>query len=186
MSPYGRYNLRQRPFGLSPLSIPPKPKIFVSYHHRLDQGYYGLFTQLFAGSYDIVTDTSVERRIDSDDSDYQQRVIREQHIAGSSVTIVLCGAETWKRRWIDWEIQMTLNKKHALLGICLPTNPKNINGKVTVPHRLYANIVSGYAHFIDWTDDPNVLRAAIDAAKEKARQTRNIDNSAPRMQRSRS
>ena len=81
---------------------------------------------------------------------------------------------------------MTLNKQHALLGICLPTNLKHINGNVTVPDRLYANTVSGYAYFIDWTDDPNSLRAAISAAKEKARQTRNIDNSAPRMQRSRS
>jgi outer membrane murein-binding lipoprotein Lpp len=37
----------------------------------------------------------------------------------------------------------------------------------------------------DVREDPNALRAAIDAAKEKARQTRNIDNSAPRMERSR-
>ena len=60
-----------------------------------------------------------------------------------------------------------------------------MNGKVVVPDRLHANIVSGYAHFIVWTENPRELQAAIDAAKEKARQTRNIDNSAPRIERSR-
>jgi len=184
MSGFGNYGFGQRAFGLRP---PPatKPKVFVSYHHQRDQGYYDRFTKLFADGYDIITDTSIERRIGSDDVDYQQQVIREQHITGSSITIVLCGAESWKRRWIDWEIHMTLNKEHALLGICLPTNPKGTNGKVTVPDRLHANIVSGYARFIDWTEDPNVLRTAIDEARNKARQTRNIENSAPRMERSR-
>lgn len=182
MTGFGNYGFGQRSFGQAPV----KSKVFVSYHHQRDQAYYDHFARLFANGYEVITDTSIDRKIGSEDVDYQQQVIREQHITGSSITIVLCGAETWKRRWVDWEIQMTLNKEHALLGICLPTNPKDINGKVTVPNRLHANIVSGYAHFIHWTDDPNVLRAAIDAAKEKARQTRNIDNSLPRMERSRS
>ncbi|MBZ5499153.1 MAG: TIR domain-containing protein [Acidobacteriia bacterium] len=185
MGGFGNFGLGQHPFGLRPLAT-TKPKVFVSYHHQRDQGYYDLFTRLFADGYDIITDTSIERRFGSDDVNYQQQVIREQHITGSSVTIVLCGAETWKRRWVDWEIHMTLNKQHALLGISLPTNPRDINGKVTVPDRLHANIVTDYAHFIDWTEDPNLMRIAIDAAKNKARQIRNIDNSAPRMERSRS
>jgi hypothetical protein len=181
MSGFASYGFGQRP--LTP--APAKAKVFVSYHHQRDQAYYDRFAKVFADGYEIITDTSIDRKIGSDNVDYQQQVIREQHITGSSVTIVLCGAETWKRRWVDWEICMTLNKQHALLGICLPNNPKDINGKVVVPDRLHANIVSGYAHFIDWTEDPNVLRAAIDAATEKARQTRNIENSAPRMERSR-
>jgi hypothetical protein len=168
------------------LTKPAKPRVFVSYHHERDQVYYDRFAKLFADGYDIITDTSIDRIIGSDDVDYQQQVIREQHITGSSVTIVLCGAETGKRRWVDWEIYMTLNKKHALLGICLPTNPKNANGTVTVPDRLHANIVSGYAHFVHWTDDPMLVRAAIDSAVEKARQTSNLDNSVPRMERNRS
>lgn len=183
MSNYNNDLIRQ---ALLRLNIPKKPKVFVSYHHQRDQAYYDHFAKLFAIGYEIITDTSIDRKIDSDNSDYQQQVIREQHITGSSITVVLCGAETWKRRWVDWEIHMTLNKQHALLGICLPTNPKNINGKFTVPDRLHANIISGYADFIHWTDDPNALQAAIDAAKAKARLTRNIDNSAPRMKRSRS
>ena len=182
MTGFGNYGFGQRPFGQASV----KSKVFVSYHHQRDQAYYDRFAKLFANGYEVITDTSIDRKIGSEDVDYQQQVIREQHITGSSITIVLCGAETGKRRWVDWEIYMTLNKQHALLGICLPTNPRNANGTVTVPDRLHANIVSGYAHFIHWTDDPNVLRAAIDAAREKARQTRTIDNSLPRMERSRS
>ena len=161
-----------------------KPKVFVSYHHERDQAYYDHFAKSFADGYDIVTDTSIDRIIASDDAVYQQQVIREQHITGSSITIVLCGAESWKRRWIDWEIHMTLNKRHAIIGICLPTNPRNADGKVTVPNRLHVNIVTGYAHFIHWTEDPQLLRAAIDGSLERARQTSKIDKSAPRMERS--
>lgn len=164
---------------------PVKPKVFVSYHHERDQTYYDLFAKLFADGYDIITDTSIDRIIASNDATYQQQVIREQHITGSSITVVLCGAESWKRRWIDWEIDMTLNKQHALLGIGIPTCQRTANGAVIVPDRLHANIVSGYASFIQWTEDPQVLRAAINDSVERARQTSKIDNSAPRMERSR-
>jgi hypothetical protein len=181
MSSYNSDLIRQ---ALLRLSIPKKPKVFVSYHHGNDQAYYNRFTSLFDNGYDIITDTSVERLIDSDDKDYQQQVIRDQHITGSSVTIVLCGAESWKRRWIDWEIHMTLNKEHALLGVALPTAVKGNRGGVIVPDRLHANIQSGYAHWIDWTENPQTMKAAIDAARAKAQQTANIRNSEPRMQRS--
>ena len=98
MTNAGNYGFGSNLFGLRP---PPvvKPKVFVSYNHGGDQWYYDRFTELFADGYDIITDTSIERLIDSDDVNYQQQVIREQHITGSSITIVLCGAETWKRRW---------------------------------------------------------------------------------------
>lgn len=182
MTGSGNYGFGQPPFGQAPV----KSKVFVSYHHQRDQAYYDRFAQVFANGYEVITDTSIDRKIGSDDVAYQQQVIREQHITGSSITVVLCGAETYKRRWVDWEIHMTLNKEHALLGIALPTAVIGDRGGIIVPDRLDANIKAGYAHWIGWTEDPNALRAAIDAAKEKSRQTRNIDNSWPRMERSRS
>ncbi|ABC76783.1 TIR domain-containing protein [Syntrophus aciditrophicus] len=184
MNSFGDYGFGQHPLGIRPL-MAVKHRVFVSYHHNGDQAYYDKFTKLFANGYEIITDTSIERQIGSDSVTYQQQVIREQHITGSSITIVLCGAETWKRRWIDWEIHMTLNKEHALLGIALPTATRNSAGQIIVPDRLHANIISGFAHWIEWTEDPLTLRTAIDASKDKARQTRNISNSAPRMERSR-
>jgi hypothetical protein len=185
MSGNSIYRPGQNPFDLRSL-LATKPRVFVSYHHQRDQGYYDTFTRIFADGYDIITDTSIERRIGSDDVSYQQQVIREEHITGSSVTVVLCGPETWKRRWIDWEIHMTLNKEHALLGIALPTATVNASGQVIVPDRLCVNITSGFAQWMQWTESPQILKAAIDAAKIKAQQTRYIDNSAPRMERSRS
>lgn len=181
MTAFGDYRFGQRPFGHAPV----KPRVFVSYHHERDQAYYDRFVKLFDNYYDIITDTSIDHVIESEDVDYQQQVIREQHITGSSITIVLCGAETWKRRWVDWEIHMTLNKEHALLGIALPTAVKGACGGIIVPDRLHANIKSGYAHWINWTEDPNELQIAIKTAKQNARKTCNIDNSLPRMKRSR-
>jgi hypothetical protein len=55
------------------------------------------------------------------------RVIREDYIKGSSITIALCGAQTWKRRFIDWEIASTLHHEHALLGILIPGTPLAAN-----------------------------------------------------------
>lgn len=185
MSGFGGFGSGRGDLLLAALLKMAKPKVFVSYHHENDQWYYDRFTSLFDGGYDIITDTSIERLIDSEDKDYQQQVIRERHITGSSITVVLCGAETWKRRWVDWEIDMTLNKEHALLGIALPTAVKGDRGGIIVPDRLYANIQSGYAHWIGWTEDPKVLRVAIENARNRAQQTRLIANSAPRMERSR-
>ena len=169
-------------FGLRPPA--PKSKVFVSYHHERDQAYYDRFTTVFADGYDIITDTSIERKIGSEDVSYQQQVIREEHITGSSMTVVLCGPETWKRRWIDWEIHMTLNKEHGLLGIALPTASRDAQGRFIVPNRLHANIATGFAQFIHWTEDPHSLKSAIDAVRSKSSMTANIRNSDPRMQRS--
>lgn len=185
MSTFGSGGSGQGLSLLAALLKAAKPKVFVSYHHQRDQWYYERFSSLFHDGYDVITDTSIERRIGSDDVGYQQQVIREEHITGSSITIVLCGAETWKRRWVDWEIHMTLNKEHALLGIALPTATRNQLGQITVPDRLNVNINSGFAHWMAWTEDPTVLRAAIENARNRAKQTRLIVNSAPRMERSR-
>ena len=105
------------------------------------------------------------------------RRIREDYIKGSSITVVLCGKETWKRKFVDWEICATLNKEHGLLGIILPDNPLTSDGIHLVPDRLHDNIVSGYALYIQWTDDPNQLSDAIQNVRDLSRQTSLIDNS---------
>ena len=75
MTGLGNRRLGQWPSGSHSSPILTKRKVFVSYHHQRDQFYYDQFSLLFAGHYDIITDTSVGRKIDSDDSDYLQRVI---------------------------------------------------------------------------------------------------------------
>src|SRR5882724_3917505 len=64
--------------GLSSLLVKPvKPKVFVSYHHKNDQFWYDQFSELFTDSYELFTDTSIGRKIDSDDPIYLSRKIRE-------------------------------------------------------------------------------------------------------------
>ncbi|HCF0147872.1 TIR domain-containing protein [Pseudomonas aeruginosa] len=128
---------------------PVKHKVFVSYHHQGDQAYYVAFSSAFHDTYDVIYDNSLERRIDSDDVNYVMRRIRENHITGTSCTIVLVGAESPKRKYIDWEISATLEKGHALIGVRLPTARLTPDNKyVLVPDRLLDNINSGFASWL--------------------------------------
>ena len=121
----------ERPFGAG--FKPIRQSIFVSYHHGRDRSYYDAFSRLFAESYEVIQDNSVERRIDSDNAEYVIRKIREDYITGSSCTVVLCGAETLRRKFVDWEIKARLEKQHGLIGINLPTNPRQVSGEFGVP-----------------------------------------------------
>ena len=164
---------------------PRKPRVFVSYHHDIDQVSYNRFSTLFGGAYDVFTDTSLDRSVDSTNAEYLTRSIRENNINNSSTTLVLCGSATWKRRWIDWEIDMTLRKQHALLAIVLPSQPWNSQNSYFWPDRLFDNLQSGYAHWVYWTEDAAVVRLAISTARNRARFTAKIANSRARMERSR-
>lgn len=125
-------------------------RVFLSYHHGGDQWYYDAFSRTFHNEYELISDTSLERRIDSDNVDYVLRRIRENYITGSSCTIVLVGAATWGRKYVDWEIEATLEKGHGLIGVRLPTLYPLANGRYSVPDRLFDNVDSGYAIWTDW------------------------------------
>jgi hypothetical protein len=128
-----------------------KHKIFISYHHGGDQAYYDAFSKAFDDTYDVIFDNSLERAIGSDNVDYVMRQIRENYIHGSSCTIVLVGKDTWGRKFIDWEIKATLDKDHGLIGVQLPTAPRDpTTNKITVPDRLHSNIQSGFASWLTW------------------------------------
>lgn len=178
---------RQNPFLtnlLRGLEIPVKPKVFVSYHHGGDQWYADRFGSLFHEQYQAVTDRSLDDCIDSDDCDYVYQRIRDEFISGTSCTVVLCGAETMNRKYVDWEIKATLDKEHGLLGVALPTARRDQSG-IFVPDRLHANIQSGYARWMHWTDNAPEMLAAINAARQQAKRTDLIRNSTPMMGRNR-
>jgi hypothetical protein len=168
-----------------PPAKPAKRKVFISYYHRGDQGWFDYLTRLFGDIYEIFYDQSLDGRVRSDDPEYVNRRIREDYIVGSSLTIVLCGAETWKRKYVDWEIYSTLHHEHALLGIALPTAVKGDKGSTVVPARLHANVESGYAYWMHWTEDPALVQSGVEAAIERSRNARLIDNSLPKMTRNR-
>lgn len=135
---------------LGALGFGIRRKIFVSYHHANDQRYYDYFSQFFSAQYEAIQDNSLDRLVDSTDTEYVMRRIRERYISGTSCTIVLCGPETWKRKYVDWEIKATLDKQHGLLGIILPECRKGANGAFIVPDRFHHNVVSGYAVWTTW------------------------------------
>jgi len=157
------------------LNIPIKRQIFVSYHHSNDQWYYDEFSRIFDNAYDVVKDNSLDRAIDSDDSDYVMRRIRENYITGTSCTLVLCGAQTQQRKYVDWEIKATLDKSHGLIGINLPSSMAIGNG-IQVPDRFNDNYHSGYAIWMQWHElTSGSLAQAIELANSKS--TNLINNS---------
>lgn len=132
------------------LGLPTKRKIFVSYHHHRDQADYDALAAI-CDDCEFLQDNSLDRRVDSDDPEYQERRIREDYIKGTSVTVVLCGLDTYKRKFVDWEIYATLLKDGGLIGIQLPNAKANpANEGFLVPSRLHDNIQSGYALWKQW------------------------------------
>jgi len=163
-------------------------KVFVSYHHANDQGYRDRFEGLFAGSYDIMVSSSV--RIGGIDpnlpTETVRQKIRDEYLRDSTVTVVLVGAETWKRKHVDWEIGSSIrhtryNPRSGLLGILLPSYPKPYNRpdfyySNTIPPRLHDNINCGFAKVYPWSDDPISVRDWIHKAFQRRTQI-NPDNS---------
>lgn len=131
---------------------PARPRVFVSYHHGGDQWYYDKFSETLHDYYETVIDRSLERRIDSDNSEYIMRRIREEYITGTSCTFVLCGLETPKRKFVDWEIKASLDKQHGLIGVQLPSAQLIDRGLFFKPWRLDDNVASGYAVLMTWSD----------------------------------
>ncbi len=129
----------------------PIHKVFISYYERDDQDYKNRLVQ-------ALTSKAVDRSVGLGDIsttdinvDEIRRSIRDEHIADSTVTIVLIGRCTWQRKHVDWEIQASLtqrrrNPRNGLVGILLPTHPdydkdpKDWNNRL-IPPRLADNSV---------------------------------------------
>jgi len=167
-------------FGIigSAMHVPPRRRIFVSYHHDGDQWYYNEFSRMFHDSYEVVYDKSLERLIDSDNTAYVMQRIRDDYITGTSCTVVLIGGHTHQRKYVDWEIRATLDRQHGLLGIVLPSHTRSADGKIIVPDRFHHNMVTGYASYILWE---NLNAQALASAVHKAAGASSslIDNSMP-------
>lgn len=172
-------------FSSATLFTQPKRKVFISYHHK-DQAWVDNFRNTFSSVYDLFTDCSLDQAIDSNNLLYINRTIREDYITGSSITIVICGTDTWRRKCVDWEIYSTLDKGHALLGVTLPHNREWRNGQQirVVPDRLHKNIEAGYAHWVDWAPDAQMLKNAIELSLSLSNTNKHLkDNSANKMAR---
>ena len=101
-------------------------KVFISYHHDNDQRYKEGLVR-FGEQNQIFVDQSVDTG-DIPDHLSDQRIreiIRDERLRNTTVTIVLVGAETRRRKHVDWEMYSsmydgTVNKKSGILVIMLP------------------------------------------------------------------
>lgn len=120
---------------------PDRRKCFISYHVA-DQEEVQDFVAKFGEDF-IFTCLGVvdeDNFVNSDEDETIKRVIREKHLANTSVTIVLIGKCTWARKFIDWEISSSLrndsvNKRSGVVAIPLPS----LNNSWKLPQRLKDN-----------------------------------------------
>lgn len=165
--------------------------VFVSYHHANDQQYRNSFEHFFSNYYDIMVSKSVQIGDLNDNLQTEtiRQKIRDNYLRDSTVTVVLIGAETWKRKHVDWEIgasirQTQYNPRSGLIGILLPSyhNYCGIEygryNKNTIPPRLSGNVDNGFAKLYEWSDNPNEVQMWVHEAFNR-RDIINPDNSFP-------
>ena len=148
-------------------------KIFISYHHANDQPYKDWLTQANSSQPTFI-DQSVDTGDISDSLTDQQirQSIRDNYLRDSTVTIVLVGTETKKRKHVDWEIYSSMiggavNKKSGVLVLMLPTTGRNFD----VSH--YGERETLYPHETSWVS--NLTRADYET-RYPAMPARLIDN----------
>ena len=185
------------------LKQPEKHKVFVSFHHA-DQAYRDKFDELFGAHFISVSVDPGD--IDPDNNDeYTKHLIQDDNISQSSVTFALYGANTRKRKHVDWEIYGALSDKvggHKGLVVMLlpgfPQAPYNSAGQydpsLIYPYlhpRTAANLKNGYADLYFWpglytnyagvreVPMPNIIEAAF---QKRDTHSDLIDNSHPQYQ----
>lgn len=136
-------------------------KVFVSYHHDNDQ-WEANHLRDFYGSNDTLLDRSLSEAYEGLTNDQILAAIRTEHLKDSTVTIVLVGKDTAKRKWVDWEIYSSLRpygdrSRNGLLAIMLDDNNE-------MPARLADNIRTGYAVQMKWCNISWQLKDKIEEA----------------------
>ena len=148
-------------------------KVFVSLHDS-DFRYRDTFVDMMEGN--IIDESVGDGDINVHNSvDTTHRIIRDDFIADATVTVVLVGACTWQRKYVDWEIGSSLrntynNPRCGLMGIILPTHPNYRNDKYMpnlIPPRLSKNCSIEYASMYKWTDNTSCAQNWIDQAFSK-------------------
>lgn len=159
--------------------------VFISYHHEKDEACKARFVRLMG---DDIIDRSVNLGDIIDDSEPDEAVlqqIREDHLSLVSVTIVLLGRDTWRRKYVDWEIGASLrdtnaNPRGGLLGILLPGHPSYRNPTYNphlIPKRLADNCFADnpFARVYKWTDNALTVKQWIHTAFLRRKRTPDPD-----------
>ncbi len=159
-------------------------KCFVSYH-QADEDEVARFIDDFSDVF-IAKSLGVsddDDFVDSNDTDYVMRRIRELYLTDSTVTIVMVGKCTWARKYVDWEVASSLrddpnNKRSGLMAITLHSVADDSSRRV--PDRVNDSITGsdndeGYARWWKYPKSKDSLRNLIEAALSY-RDSRDPDN----------
>ena len=137
-------------------------KCFISYN-AADKIAVDEFCEKFSGSIIRRGVKMEDDIINSNDTGYVMKRIRELYLQDSTVTIVLIGKCTWARRYVDWEVQASLRQPkdgypNGLVAIQL------WQSYTTLPNRVSLNVDSGYAKFYKSPASSTVFSNIIDEA----------------------
>jgi hypothetical protein len=155
------------------LSAQTRHKAFISYHHA-DEAEVSEFINTFDHGHDVLISRGIGASmagdvINSTNADYIKQRIRDLYLRDSTVTLVMVGAETWGRRFVDWEVAASLRNtsrspRNGLVAITLPS-VANLPGRKP-PERVRDNVASedGYARWMKYPKTAASLAAMIDAA----------------------
>ncbi|OMG24172.1 TIR domain-containing protein [Actinomyces naeslundii] len=161
---------------MTTLATKTRRKCFISYHHA-DEIEVAQFIQTFDHNQDVLIARGIGASmsgdiINSTNDDYIMRKIRENYLRDTSVTIVMIGKETWKRKFVDWEIAASLRNTpqvsaSGLLAITLPSVAAYADRQL--PYRLKDNIqgkdgTEGYARWWRYPSNSDTLAELIEIA----------------------
>jgi len=108
-------------------------KVFYSFHFKRDAWRAGQIRNSHAladeDEYGVI-DSSEWEKIEKEGEEAIKRWINEQ-LKYTSVTVVLIGAETAEREWVDYEIRQSWSRGNGLIGVRIH-NVKDQNGETDV------------------------------------------------------
>lgn len=94
-------------------------RVFLSYAYEDIQQVKGLKLLLANPNYDLdFYDESLGEAVDSQNAEYIKTVIGEK-IKRSSVTVCLIGKETYKSKWVDWELSKSEKEGNKIIAMAL-------------------------------------------------------------------
>jgi hypothetical protein len=89
----------------------------------------------------------------------------DKGLSDTTVTVVLIGSETSKRKYVDYEIQRSIDRGNGLLGVYIH-NIKDQNGKTATKGAAPAKLVAAGAPCHEW--DKDSFGNWVEAAAKKA------------------
>lgn len=111
-------------------------RVFISYHHDNDQRYKDKLVECAEANRLFIDESmdTVDIPVDLSDESIRKK-IRDEYLGNSTVTIVLVGTETRRRKHVDWEIHSSMydgsvNRRSGIVVITLPS----VSGRVYVSH----------------------------------------------------